>query len=50
MYPRRVDAPAALVDALADRYRLDRQLGAGGMVTVYLALDHTRVDHTVHRP
>jgi serine/threonine protein kinase/tetratricopeptide (TPR) repeat protein len=35
-----VKAPAALVDALADRYRLGRQLGAGGMATVYLAHDH----------
>jgi serine/threonine-protein kinase len=32
-------APVALVDALADRYRIDRQLGAGGMATVYLAHD-----------
>ena len=40
MYPHRVDAPAALVEALADRYRVDRQLGAGGMATVYLAHDH----------
>src|SRR6478672_5981485 len=40
MYPQRVDAPAALVEALADRYRVDRQLGAGGMETVYLAHDH----------
>ncbi|MBL0170357.1 MAG: hypothetical protein IPP90_06415 [Gemmatimonadaceae bacterium] len=25
--------------ALADRYRIERELGAGGMATVYLALD-----------
>lgn len=25
--------------ALADRYRIDRQIGAGGMATVYLAAD-----------
>ena len=24
--------------ALADRYRIERELGAGGMATVYLAL------------
>ena len=40
MYPRRVDALAALVEALGDRYRVDRRLGAGGMATVYLAHDH----------
>ena len=28
-----------LRDALADRYRLEHELGAGGMATVYLAQD-----------
>ncbi len=28
-----------LATALADRYRIERQLGAGGMATVYLAID-----------
>ena len=34
-----------LTSALADRYRIDRELGAGGMATVYLAEDlkHHRV-------
>jgi serine/threonine-protein kinase len=32
-------APARLVTALADRYRIERELGAGGMATVYLAQD-----------
>ena len=33
-----------LAAALADRYRLERELGAGGMATVYLAheLKHAR--------
>ena len=31
--------PDRLVAALADRYRIERELGAGGMATVYLAHD-----------
>ncbi|MDT8341048.1 MAG: protein kinase [Longimicrobiales bacterium] len=31
--------PERLVEALADRYRIERTLGAGGMATVYLARD-----------
>ncbi len=33
------EAPVRLTAALADRYRIERELGAGGMATVYLAHD-----------
>ena len=33
------DAPSSLADALRDRYLLERELGRGGMATVYLARD-----------
>ncbi len=33
------DTPARLTAALADRYVIERELGAGGMATVYLAED-----------
>jgi serine/threonine-protein kinase len=33
------DVPDSLVRALADRYRVEREIGSGGMATVYLAQD-----------
>ena len=43
----------ALRGALADRYAIERELGAGGMATVYLAEDlkhHRKVAIKVLRP
>jgi serine/threonine protein kinase len=34
-----VDVPGDLKSSLADRYRIEREIGAGGMATVYLARD-----------
>jgi serine/threonine-protein kinase len=34
-----IDSPARLQAALADRFRIERELGRGGMATVYLAYD-----------
>ena len=45
--------PQRLTAALTGRYRLERELGAGGMATVYLAFDekHDRkVASTVLKP
>jgi serine/threonine protein kinase len=46
-------APDRLAAALADRYRVEREVGQGGMATVYLAEDlkhHRRVALKVLRP
>ena len=42
----RSDLQAALTPAVENRYRIERELGAGGMATVYLAHD-VRHDHKV---
>lgn len=47
------EVPARLADALRDRYRVERGLGAGGMAIVYLAEDvkhHRTVAIKVLRP
>jgi hypothetical protein len=47
------DVARTLADVLADRYRVDRELGAGGMATVYLAEDlrhHRQVAIKVLKP
>src|SRR5881275_3532484 len=47
------DPATDLSGALGDRYRVERELGAGGMATVYLADDvrhHRRVAIKVLRP
>jgi serine/threonine-protein kinase len=47
------DVPERLSAALADRYAIERELGAGGMATVYLAHDvrhHRQVALKVMRP
>lgn len=38
--------PPKLVDSLSDRYRLEGELGQGGMATVYLAAN-LKHDHSV---
>ena len=35
--------PVRLAAALADRYTIERELGEGGMATVYLAKDLKRI-------
>src|SRR5256712_1762588 len=51
--PRLTDPRARLQGALADRYTIERELGRGGMATVYLAQDrkhHRQVAIKVLKP
>src|SRR6184192_825663 len=51
--PRLIDQLARLQTALADRYTIERELGRGGMATVYLAQDrkhHRQVAIKVLKP
>ena len=47
------DRISSLADALTERYRIEREIGAGGMATVYLAEDvrhHRKVAIKVLHP
>jgi serine/threonine protein kinase len=47
------DSLACLTDSLVDRYTIEREIGSGGMATVYLAEDlkpHRKVALKVLRP
>ena len=48
-----MESAATLAEALRDRYAIERELGAGGMATIYLAEDlkhHRKVAVKVLRP
>jgi len=38
------DVPTRLSQALADRYRIERELGQGGMATIHLDQEHRRLE------
>ena len=48
-----IDAPTSLTMTVGERYRIERELGQGGMATVYLADDirhHRKVAIKLMRP